>query len=81
MTQPNSHTIRQTFTLRAYGRTELALLYNPHMTGAAAWRKLRQWIAIFPGLPERLAALGYNGRQRSFTPTEVAGIVESLGEP
>ena len=28
---------------RAYGRTELAMMYCPQDTPGAAWRKLRQW--------------------------------------
>lgn len=67
---------------RTYGRTELALLYSPDITPEAAWRKLKNWIAVYPGLPKRLAQAGYlPHRQRTFTPAQVAIIVECIGEP
>ena len=71
----------KTFCIRKYGRTELAQLYCPDITPAAAWRKLRQWIEAFPGLEESLAEHGYTRRCRSFTPAQVRLIVEALGEP
>ena len=71
----------KTFCIRKYGRTELAQLYCPDITPAAAWRNLRQWIRCFPGLEESLAEHGYTRRCRSFTPAQVRLIVEALGEP
>ncbi|MBE6283536.1 MAG: DUF4248 domain-containing protein [Mediterranea massiliensis] len=72
---------RSTFTVRTYGRTELAQLYNPHIDPKNAFRKLRAWIAYNPALTQQLAALGYDGRARTFTPAQVAAIVRFLGEP
>ena len=69
------------FRLRAYGRTELAQAYNPHLSPGAAWQKLSLWIHLYPELTERLKAIGYSPRQRVFTPRQVAMIVEALGEP
>ena len=69
------------FNLRAYGRTELAQAYCPQLSPGAAWQKLSTWINLYPGLPERLKAIGYSPRQRVFTPRQVAMIVEALGEP
>lgn len=69
------------FRIKAYGRTELALLYNDRVAPETAWRKLRSWIRKFPGLLEKLTALGYHRNQRSFTPAEVRAIVDALGEP
>ncbi len=69
------------FQLRAYGRTELAQLYSPHLSAGAAWQKLRAWIRYYPDLPNRLSAAGYTPRLRVFTPRQVAMIVEALGEP
>lgn len=69
------------FSLRAYGRTELAQAYCPQLSPGAAWQKLSMWINLYPGLPERLKAIGYSPRQRVFTPRQVAMIVEALGEP
>ena len=45
--------------IREYGRTELAQVYSPDITPEAAWRKLRNWIALFPGLTDRLSDVGY----------------------
>ncbi len=69
-----------TFHLRSYGRTELALEYNPHLSPGAAWRKMAAWLARVPGLMERLATYG-DIRSRTFTPSQVRLIVEALGEP
>ena len=69
------------FKIRAYGRTELALLYNPGLTDYSAYRKLMQWIAHSRPLTLRLEELGYDPRRRTFTPLEVRAIVEALGEP
>lgn len=71
----------QAFKIREYGRTELALAYCPAITPDAAWRKLRHWIRLFPGLDDRLASIGYTPRSRSFTPAQVQLIVDALGEP
>lgn len=69
------------FEIRQYGRTELALLYSPQITPEAAWKKLKVWIGHFPGLTHQLQALGYDPRQRTFTPAQVTAIVGALGEP
>ena len=44
------------FPIRAYGRTELAVCYFPHLNSQAAYRKLQQWIDHYPHLRERLEA-------------------------
>lgn len=67
--------------LRTYGRTELAQCYNPQLSPDAAWRKLRQWIALAGNLEERLAQAGYHPGQRTFTPKQVEMIVQALGDP
>ena len=69
------------FSLRAYGRTELAQAYCPQLSPGAAWQKLSMWINLYPSLLERLKAIGYSPHQRVFTPRQVAMIVEALGEP
>lgn len=66
---------------RAYGRTELAMMYCPQDTPGAAWRKLRQWTEHCPDLLKRLQDLGYTGHQRTFTPAQVKWIFYYLGEP
>lgn len=72
---------QQHFRTRAYGRTELAQLYSPSLAPSAAWRRLAEWIDRYPGLAERLAATGYQPGSRSWTPAQVAMIVEAIGEP
>lgn len=69
------------FRVREYGRIELAQLYCPGITPLSAWKKLKKWIKIKPGLTERLSSLGYDGTTRSFTPAQVRAIIEELGEP
>ena len=69
------------FRVRAYGRTELAQLYLPHITPGRAWRKLRSWIGAYPGLSAQLRRLGYRPEQRMFTPLQVKTIADCLGDP
>lgn len=69
------------FRVREYGRMELARLYSPDITGDAAWRKLKKWIEICPGLIDSLKSLGYDSAQRTFTPRQVQTIINALGEP
>ena len=60
---------------------ELAQLYCPTIAPESAWKKLKSWIALKPGLADRLRALGYDGHTRSFTPAQVHEIVNGIGEP
>ena len=71
----------QEFKIRTYGRMELAQLYCPELSSSAAYRKVTAWIELYPGLSEKLAALGHDSRRRSYTPMEVRAIVNALGEP
>ncbi len=71
----------QHFRTSAYGRTELAQLYSPSLAPSAAWQRFDQWIDRYPGLRERLAASDCHTGSRSWTPAQVAMIVEVLGEP
>ena len=73
--------IMNEFKIRAYGRMELAQLYSPELTDIAAYRKMKKWISLCPGLLQRLYDLGYESKRRSFTPLEVRVIVDALGEP
>lgn len=73
--------IMNEFKIRSYGRMELAQLYSPELTDIAAYRKMKKWISLCPGLLQRLYDLGYESKRRSFTPLEVRVIVDALGEP
>ena len=66
-------------TNRSFGRTELALKYNPDSTPQTAWRRMRVWLEQ-PLLKQNLQRLGYDGRQRVFSPRQVALIVSWLGD-
>lgn len=69
------------FKIREYGRMELAAQYCNSIMPESAWKKFRRWMRLYPGLMERLAAIGYTERSRCFTPAQVRLIVEALGEP
>lgn len=69
------------FRIKEYGRMELAQLYCPDIQPESAWKKLRSWIELVPGLASQLNKLGYNGHTRNFTPAQVRAIVDAIGEP
>lgn len=81
ITHKKQRSIMKEFEIRQYGRTELAQLYNPDITPASAWKRLRLWIGRFPGLTQQLETLGYQQRQRVFTPAQVRAIADAIGEP
>ena len=70
------------FTIRAYGKSELAMLYfpttgNPH----TAVNHLMSWVNRCTELKEALKRGGYTKTAKYFTPKEVALITEYLGSP
>lgn len=69
------------FRIRAYGRTELAQRYFPDLLPNSAWHKLKAWIEGCHGLMDRLKAMEYDGKRRTFTPGQVRAIVDYLDEP
>ena len=69
------------FEIRSYSKSELASLYSAYTTQKAAVRKLNRWIALQPGLSERLLATGITPFAKCYTPLQVRLIVEALGEP
>ena len=65
------------FVIRAYGKSELAMMYFPNSSSKrSALRKLQHWISINPRLS---ALIGSSGNY--FTPKEVQLIVDEVGEP
>ena len=56
------------FKIRTFGRTELAQLYCPELCPQAAFRKLNQWIDLYPNLREELLASGLSPKSRTYTP-------------
>ncbi len=69
------------FTLRSYGKSELASMYLPGITPDSACKTLRKWIEKYPGLNQALSATGLSATDRRYTPAQVRLIVEALGEP
>ncbi len=58
-------------THRSYGKSELAQLYNPHLSISAARRKLMQWIHLQPLLMDALHRSGFSDSMHTFTPYQV----------
>lgn len=71
----------QPFQPKAYYVSDLAQLYNPHLSTQAATRQLKRWIDHHPCLAQELRQMGHIPGKRIFTPKQVSCIVEHLGEP
>ena len=70
------------FTIRQYGKSELALLYFPKArTSSGALNNLNFWIDTVPGLHRKLRRIGISKKAHFFTPREVELIVKAIGEP
>ena len=72
----------ETFEIRSYGKSELAIRYVPKaQTPAGALSNLNFWIRRCTDLSVALRACGMARKAKSYTPKEVALIVYYLGEP
>lgn len=70
------------FTIRQYGKSELAMLYFPDArTPSGALNNLNFWIDTKPGLRKKLRKIGMPKKAHFFTPREVELIVKDIGEP
>lgn len=70
------------FKVKAYGKSELAMLYFPDAGSAhTAVNHLMSWIHRNPELSEELMKMGYRKSDKFFTPKQVAVIAGYLGEP
>lgn len=69
------------FPIKGYLKAELALMYHPEMTQAAAMGKMRRWINRSATLKERLQAVEVNKLNHRYTPKQVAILVDFFGEP
>ena len=66
----------ETFTIRAYGKSELAMMYFPKDSKRYALSKFRFWLRLNPRLRD------FKPKNAHFyTPKQVKMIVEELGEP
>ena len=64
------------FIIRAYGKSELAMLYFKNYTQESAMTRFREWLRVNPRLRHLI------DRNRHFyTPKEVKMIVGEVGEP
>ena len=70
------------FTIRPYGKTELALAYTH---GVMSPRSSLNWfnreLAQYPGLLDRLKELGYRPYQNTITIAQLRTIIQFIGTP
>ena len=66
----------ETFTIRAYGKSELAMIYLPKHSPKTAAMLFREWLKFNPRLRKYV-----DKKSKYFTPRQVSRIVEELGEP
>lgn len=71
----------QEFRLRTYKKNELAMMYFPDVSKAAASRNFRRWIKNCPPMMKELDAMGYDKNRQYLLKAEVAVIVKHFGEP
>ena len=64
------------FRIKAYGKSELAMIYFPRLSKKAAMKKLESWLRINPRLCHLIRKGIYD-----YTPKQVRQIVEEVGEP
>lgn len=70
------------FKIRAYGKSELALLYFPGASSThTAVNHLMAWVKRNPALVAGLAEAGYARTAKYFTSREVRLIVDAIGPP
>ena len=62
------------FEIKAYYKSELAMIYFPDMTRRGAIRRLNNWFRVNPRLADFVDV-------NDFTPVQVALIVSEVGEP
>ena len=62
------------FEIRAYYKSELAMIYFPKMTRRGAMRRLNNWLRINRNL-------SYLVDVNDFTPSQVQQIVDEVGDP
>jgi hypothetical protein len=73
--------MKEDFLIRAMGFGELARLYSPNVTHAAARNTLRNWIKRNRSLEKELRNCGFVKGNRLLTPLQVGLIIKYLGSP
>lgn len=69
---------QNSFVIRTYNFSELAQLYNPHITKNSASYRLKSWINQCPTLTEKL---NLKPHTRILTPNQVRLIIEHFDAP
>ncbi len=69
------------FIIKSYHKADLALMYHPGLTVAAAMNKMRRWINRNTELKRRMKAVRTSPQNHTYAPVEVAILVKFLGEP
>ncbi len=69
------------FSIRSYGKGELAQYYIHDVQQQTAVKQFNEWIRTFPGLEQRLFEAGMSRTRRRYTPAQVRLIIDALGEP
>ena len=64
------------FVIKAYSKSELAMLYFPKDSTNAAMKKFRKWLILNPRLRKMVGK-----KTNWFTPKQVQNIVNEVGEP
>ena len=69
------------FSIRSYGKGELAMCYIRNVAQQSAVNLFNEWIRTAPGLEQRLLEMGMSRTGRNYTPAQVQTIVNVFGEP
>ena len=69
------------FIIKAYGKSELAMMYFPESNPHVALNRLNSWIHRCIPLKEALANCYQNNSAKYFSPKAVRLIIAYLGEP
>lgn len=70
------------YPVRPYGKSELAQLYTRgSMSPKQSCEWLRRELRLYPGLMERLVALGFTPASKVLTIAQVRAIFEAIGPP
>lgn len=65
---------QMSFKVRAYYKSELAMIYCPRMPRRNALRRFNRWL-------EKNPRLAYLLKKNDLTPSQVQQIVDEIGEP
>ena len=64
------------FTIRTYGKSELAMIYFPKLSPQSAVQQLRKWVVANPRLNNMISPSAH-----LLMPNQVQAIIEECGPP